>query len=607
MAVFLLPQGQERMPETADIGSPTARERLTAAGFDTLLVDSHEEVLTSVVTNLSRQMSADGLEVAAQMEVMTLATERLASLGFEDLNSLLTDPIEEMLQQGAKRPTLAQQLIELVLADGIELWHDGNDGAYLTIEVDGTRDNLPVLSRKASIWLRRLFYEETGRCVPTKAIGEATALLEAQALYDGESHAVAVRLGGHEGRVYLDLANSDRQVIEIDSDGWRVVSDPPVRFRRPHGLLPLPVPVPGGSVDELRPFLNLSGPDAFVLVVGFVLGALNPQGPYPILILQGEQGSAKSTAVQLIVSTIAPSLASLRTLARDERDLAISARNSWILAYDNLSGLPDRMSDAFCRLSTGGGLATRELYTDMDEVIFDARRPVILNGIDAVAVRQDLRDRAIILTLPPLGDDSYRSEADLLKEFDEVHPSILGALLDAVSAALRERTDIDLPGPLPRMVDFAAWVTAAESALGWPPHHFLDVYMASRREAQADSISDDALASALVEFAQDQGDWSGRATELLTLINQRVPEEARGGKSWPNSPQTLGNVLTRITPDLRRLEIQVERDRSSSRRLITLRHQSSSSSSSSPRIADGAGFSNDDDDGYDDHDVEVPF
>ena len=619
------PQQDSPADPSAAATDPTPRERLTAAGFDELDAESHPEAIEAASSSLADQLSADDLSPASAMEVITVATETLASLGFENLTTVLSSSIETMLRQGQQKPTQAQRLVELVIALGVELWNDGEGEAYLTAEVDGGPENLPVRSRRASALLRRLYYEENGGVLRANVILDATALLEAQALFEGETYEVAVRVGKQGDSVYLDLATDSGDVIRIDEHGWRVVSDPPIRFRRPHGILPLPTPIPGGVIEQLRPFLNLGGDADFLLVVGFIIGSLNPRGPYPVLVLRGEQGSAKSSAERILKSVVDPSIAPLRSLPRDERDLMISARNSWILAFDNLSGLSDRMSDALCRLSTGGGLATRELYTDLDEIIFDARRPLILNGIETVANREDLRDRAIILTLPPLGEGRYRSERELLEEFEGVHAKLLGVILDAVSTAIRGRRSFEISGPLPRMVDFALWAAAGIEAMGVSGAAFLEAYTRSRDEAQEENVLDNPLSAAIHQFALDGG-WSGTATALLGALNLRVAEEQRGGRDWPSSASALGGKLTRIAPGLRRLGVEIERDRSSARRQIDIRHLPSSASPSSPAAPASANQvpepavpeighapavrPADVDDGGDDHDgynIEVPF
>src|SRR5690606_22857722 len=182
---------------------------------------------------------------------------------------------------------------------------------------------------------------------------------------------------------------------------WRLATRRPV-FRRVRGMRPLPEPRSGGSIEDLRPFVNVPDENAWRLLVAWLLAALRPTGPYPVLVLQGEQGSAKSTTARVLRALVDPSKAPIRTMPRDERDLMVAASNSWVIVLDNLSGIPNWLSDAICRLSTGGGFATRALYTDDEEAIFEATRPVILNGIDDVVSRSDLLDRSLVLTLPTI-------------------------------------------------------------------------------------------------------------------------------------------------------------------------------------------------------------
>jgi len=138
-------------------------------------------------------------------------------------------------------------------------------------------------------------------------------------------------------------------------------------------------------------------------------------------------------------------------LPREDRDLFIAASNGHVLAFDNVSGLPAWISDTLCRLATGGGFAVRQLYSDQDEVLFDAARPVILNGIEDIVTRPDLADRAVFLTLEPIPEERRRPEQELWAAFEAERPRLLGVLLDAVAKGLAElpRTKLD---KLPREV-----------------------------------------------------------------------------------------------------------------------------------------------------------
>lgn len=270
--------------------------------------------------------------------------------------------------------------------------------------------------------------------------------------------------------------------MEITPNGWQVVADPPVKFRRAKGVLALPCPVVGGSIDELRAFVNVPDEASWRLLVAWLVAAMRPIGPYPVLFLQGEQGSAKTTTARVLRAMVDLNTAPLRTIPREERDLMIAANNGWVIAFDNLWGIPVWLSDAICRISTGSGFGTRTLYEDDQETIFAACRPVVANGIDELASRHDLFDRAIILNLPPIPEQDRIDELTFWREFEEARPRILGALLDAVAAGLRNIENVKLER-LPRMADFAKWVTACEEVLPWPAGGFMEAYMGNRAEA----------------------------------------------------------------------------------------------------------------------------
>ena len=235
-------------------------------------------------------------------------------------------------------------------------------------------------------------------------------------------------------------------------------------------MRPLPVPERGGSIEQLGKFLNVRSQADFVLAVTWLLAALRGKGPYPALVLSGEQGTAKSTLCAILRALIDPNAASLRALPREDRDLFIAASNGHVLAFDNVSGLPPWLSDTLCRLATGGGFATRQLYTDDDEALFNAKRPIILNGIEDFVTRPDLADRAIVLTLEPIPEERKRSEEELWGVFELERARILGVLLDAVAHGLKRMPETRL-AKLPRMADFARWGTACETAF-WPAGAF---------------------------------------------------------------------------------------------------------------------------------------
>jgi hypothetical protein len=235
-------------------------------------------------------------------------------------------------------------------------------------------------------------------------------VLAAKAMFEGPRTPVHYRVAGDATAIYIDLGDPEWKAIQITRDGWAVLERHPVRFWRTGGMAALPVPERGGGLDLLRPFVNVAGDDDWRLLVGWLLAAARPGFPYPILIEHGEQGSAKSTTTKVLRALIDPNRSPLRVAPHDIDDLMVSARVSWVVAFDNISRLPPYLSDALCRLSTGGGLSKRQLYTDSDEVLLEAMRPVILNGIEEAANRSDLLDRALIVEMPVIDETQRRSQ-----------------------------------------------------------------------------------------------------------------------------------------------------------------------------------------------------
>jgi hypothetical protein len=210
------------------------------------------------------------------------------------------------------------------------------------------------------------------------------------------------------------------------------------------------------------------------------------------------------------------------------------------------------------------------LYSDTDEVLLDAQRPVLLTGIEELATRGDLLDRALILSLPPIPERERRTEAEFWAEFEEERPRILGALLDAVSTALAREQDVQLER-LPRMADFAVWVSAAEPALGWPAGAFLDAYGENRTEAHELTLEASPIARPVRDVAENGG-FLGTATDLIAVLNERVNEDATKAKTWPRNGRALSGALRRIAPHLRAVGVAVEFDQrhGSSKRAIRI-------------------------------------
>jgi hypothetical protein len=477
------------------------------------------------------------------------------------------EDVLKKVEEEQKKKT-ADKLIELAVSESYHddgaseaaggLFHTADAVAYADIEFDGRRETWPVRSRGFKHWLVRIFYEVEGTAPNSEALQTALLLCEARARFDGVEREVYVRVGGAGGRIYLDLADEHWRAIEIAPTGWRMLESKqvPVRFRRAPGMLPLPVPLTGGTVAELRTFLNVKSDDDFELAIAWLLAAMRDRGPYPVLALMGEQGSAKTSFATIVRSHVDPNTAALRSFPREDRDLFIAASNGWVVPYDNVSRIPAWLSDALCRLSTGGGFSTRKLYTDDEEQLFNAQRPVILNGIEDFVERPDLADRAIFLTLEPIPEDQRKADQALQDEVARAKPMILGALLDRLVVGLQRlpRTKLDR---LPRMADFALWATACEIS----PGAFMRAYESNRASAVEVVLEADLVAGAVRKLMADGPEWSGTAAELLSALTEFVDENLRRGRDWPTAANVLAGRLRRAATNLRKVGIEVRFER----------------------------------------------
>jgi hypothetical protein len=215
---------------------------------------------------------------------------------------------------GGRRPTQADILIEL--SRSAELFHAPDGTGFADLDINGHRETWPIRSKGFRRWLACRFFETTRGAPSSEALQSALNVIEAKAHFDAAERTVHIRVGGLDDRLYLDLGDAAWRAVEIDATGWRVIENPPVRFRRAAGMKPLPVPTGGGSIEALRSFLNVQSDNDFVLVVAWAVAVLRNRGPYPVIVLSGEQGSAKSTFSAILRALLDPNTAPLRALPR---------------------------------------------------------------------------------------------------------------------------------------------------------------------------------------------------------------------------------------------------------------------------------------------------
>ncbi len=458
---------------------------------------------------------------------------------------------------GGEDTSTADDLVALV-QERAELFHS-EDGACFAILNETPRKTFKLDTQAFAEWLGYAYYRDTecekgqGRAASDTAIKTARMVLTGIAKNDGPERKVYLRAAKHGDAYYLDLGAEDWCAVEITASGWRVVERHPVYFWRSSTTRPLAMPVPGGDLARLWQYANIPT-EARPLVVAWMLEAWRPETPFPILELIGQQGTAKSSTQAKLRRCIDPNAVDLRAAPKSVEDLFVSAGCNWLASLNNLSHLSANLQDALCNLATGGGFAGRTLYTNADETLVEAKRPVVINGIVPLVTAQDLTDRVIHVELPEIA--IYRSETEIDQAFEQDAPEILGGLLDRFVLTLQHLPRITLDRP-PRMADFTVLGEAMIRATGGRPDDFFALYQENRRHSIARSLDASPVASAvrhITEIAMSAMVYEGTMGQLL----DKLTIYRDGADAWPKSARGLGDALRRQRPALAQIGIQVE-------------------------------------------------
>ena len=462
-------------------------------------------------------------------------------------------------------------LLQVIRPQISELFHDRDFKTFASIRVHGVKQVHAIESESFRRWLAQSTYRARNKGAANTMLEGLLQTLAAEAQFDGLEHEVFNRVGRLDDDLFIDLGNDEWSAVKVEPGSWSVVSDAPVKFWRPASAKALPMPLRGGKIDLLWKYVNVAEADR-PLVLAWILATFVPGGPYPLLALQGEQGTAKSSAARFLKRLTDPSKAPLRSIPSNELELANAARHSRVLVFDNLSRLSDDMCDALCRLSTGGGITRRKLYTDTDEVVLEIQCPVIMTSITDLITRPDLADRTYHVHLRYIEPEDRRSERELAEAFERDAPLIVGALFDALALALVHVDTVSVTS-LPRLADAARIAVAAEPALGLAAGSMEQALSQNSLNLDLGQLVDVPFYGVLEAMSQEK-DWDLTPSDLSFQLSQRATQKELDQPGWPRSLKSLGATLDRIAPVLRRRNIEVSRYRtagSNSQRMIRIR------------------------------------
>ena len=477
--------------------------------------------------------------------------------------------IEQVLESlTRKKKSQADELVDLSEEAGAEFFHTPLGEPFMSLPVEGHRENWPVRSKATRRWLTHCFWQQMKKAPNSEAMQSALNVLEAKATFEGPQEQVHLRTAWHQGALYYDLCDQRWRCIRVNKKGWSIVDKAPVRFRRYSHMAPQVEPSRGGSIKRLWEFINVSDHRDRRLVRASVIISLIPNIPRPPLAFHGDQGSAKTTTAKMLGTLIDPSEAPL-VRAKDEAELVQGLAHHYCVVLDNLSSLRVWLSDLLSRAVTGEGFTKRQLYTDEEDITFAYRRFIILTGIGLVITKPDLLDRSLIIGLDRVPEKKRRGEQILWEQFQAIRPGLFGAVLDLLSGAIREYEHVSL-AKLPRMADFAHWACAMARGCNEDVKEFEEDLATNTQRQNEEAVLGSIVATLLLAVMENREEWTGTADELLADLKREAEDKKIHARELPGTSAVLGRRLREIRPNLRALGWEIDFGMSHHSRKITI-------------------------------------
>ena len=493
-----------------------------------------------------------------------------------------------------KQESQADRLVKLCLQQpDLELFHDQTKSSYMRVRNGPALVTMPIKSRTFREWISNLMWINEEKVPGTEGVMGASRVLKGMARFQGDEHRLYNRVAPAPDGVWLDMCDPDWRAIHVTADGWRIVDEPPILFKRYSHQKPLPEPKTPGDPFLFLEFVNIPIEDETTRLVVLVaaISYLIPDIPHIILVLYGIQGSGKTLLFKLLRDLIDPSAIGVLTVPRDERERVQQLAHHWCAFYDNINRFPDWISDTMCRAATGGGFSKRELYTDDDDIIYNFRRCVGLNGINIAAQRGDLLDRSLLVGLKNIPEEKRETEEDLLARFQDARPYILGGFLDALVKAIQVYPSVNSQR-LFRMADFTRWGCAIAMALKYTESEFLEAYGQKVRDQIKEAAHASAVATVLLDYMEGLPKWKGTPSALYGFLNAHAKTMgvSTRQKEWPKAPHSLSRKLNELAPSLKALGWEVTRLREGEEgtRIILINSVNSVSSVSKPPKTDAS-------------------
>jgi energy-coupling factor transporter ATP-binding protein EcfA2 len=442
-------------------------------------------------------------------------------------------------------PLTIRTSLETHIADDAQLYKGDDGEVYARFRSEDSIKVAPLDSKECTDWQIQHCMQYS---IPVKADAIKLAVASAKSNLPSKPAAVCVRVGARSDRneLYWDLADGTGRAVKVTPDGWSMVDDAAVLFPFSPGRGVLTEPSKAGSIHCLREKFDLSAYNE-ALIISFCLGCLRGKGPYPILAIVGPEGSGKTTLAAYLRALVDPGTPMLRNMPKKDTELAISARDNHLLAYDGIEAVPAWFGRAICKVSKGTVFSS--YLKGQERILFQGARPVILAGAEEMLLDRELASRTLIVRL----EARTRFQSNMTEDFEGL-AEMRGALLDVISHALGRWRDINIPEPR-KDYEFEKWMAACDLSR-WGLETFQDAYETGISDAVSDAVELDPFLLAFQTYMSKVGTFRGTAGELLRELNG-IKGTFKGNR-WPKTPRAIAGRLRRDRKLLPEVDMEFE-------------------------------------------------
>ena len=465
---------------------------------------------------------------------------------------------ENDIQDGSKGSQASILLESILSRKDVLLFHDEQGRGYISMNIDGHQEIWSCGGRKIKLWLSSEIHRTQEKAPTAEVKKSILSVLEGKACFEGSEIKLHDRVAWHGNEIWYDLTNQKWQVVKIAKEGWEIVDNPPTIFKRyPHHKEQV-TPVKNGNVKLFLNYINVANPEHQLLLLVFLISCFISDFPHVMLVVFGAQGSSKSTLSKLARFVVDPSLIDVASFPHSQRELIQALAHHYFLFFDNVSHITEEESDTLCKAITGGGHVKRELYENDEDIIYNFKRCIGMNGINLITTRPDLLERSLLLELERIDPSDRKTEKELYQNFTKDLPSILGGIFDVLVKAIQIQPTIKLDSHH-RMADWSLWGCAIAEALGYLKEEFLDAYEHNINRQAEMLLNENIVTTTLFVFMEDKQDWKGTATDLLQQLCKKTPLDyfEKQEKFWPKSSASLSRRLNELSTYLKQMGISV--------------------------------------------------